>query len=93
MPLASAAFYGVDLNGEAIQNCQLHQVRIRGFQHQVKVIAHQAVGVHLPAGLLARFRQRLDQILAVHIIDENVLPGVPALRMIDPAAAAKAGVK
>jgi len=30
-----------------------HQVSVGRFQDQVEVVAHQAVGVHLPAGLLA----------------------------------------
>jgi len=44
---------------------------------------HQAVGVNLPICFLARFGQRLDEILTVHVIQENILPPVaPAHHMI-----------
>ena len=32
--------------------------------------------MHLPIGFLARFRQRLDEVLPVHVIQENLLPPV-----------------
>ena len=33
-----------------------HQVGLRRFHDQMKMIAHQAIGVNLPAGLAARLR-------------------------------------
>ena len=44
----------------------------------MKVVPHQAIGVHLKTGLLTGFRQRLEKVLAIDIIVENVLPPVPA---------------
>jgi hypothetical protein len=42
------------------------------------MIAHQAISMHLPAGLLARLSQRFDKIMAVNIVQENVFAPVPA---------------
>jgi len=49
------------------------QVGVGSFQDLVIVVAHQAEGVNLPAGFLARLGQGFDEILPVHIIEENVL--------------------
>src|SRR5678815_527462 len=47
------------------------------------VIGHQTVGMHLPIDLLASLRQRLDEILAVNVIEEDLLGVVaPAHYMI-----------
>ena len=46
--------------------------------HQVKMVAHQAIGMHLEAGLLAGLRQGLEKILPVHVIQKNVLTPVAA---------------
>jgi hypothetical protein len=35
----------------------VNQVRIRGFNHQVKVVGHEAIAVDLPEGLFAAFLQ------------------------------------
>ena len=40
------------------------------------VVAHQAIGMHLPTGFLARFGQCLDEVLPIHVIDKNGLPPV-----------------
>src|ERR1035437_494416 len=53
-----------------------HQVRFRGFQHQVVMIGHKTIRMHLPIGFLARFSQRLDEVLPVHVIQVNLLPPV-----------------
>ena len=60
-----------------------HQIGIGRFQHQMIMIAHQAIGVNLPVRFLARFGQRLEEILPVHIVQEDVLtPVTPAHDMI-----------
>ena len=47
------------------------------------VIGHQTVDMHLPIGLLASLRQRLDEILTVNVIEEDLLAAVaPAHDMI-----------
>jgi hypothetical protein len=42
----------------------------------MKMVAHQAIGMDLPTGLLAGLSQGFEKVLAVHIINENVLPAV-----------------
>jgi len=38
------------------------------------MVGHQTVGMHLPAGLLTRFGQGLEEILPAHVIQEYLLP-------------------
>ena len=68
-----------------------HQVRIGRFQNQVIVIAHQAIRVHLPAGFLASLRQRLDEVLSVHVVEVDCfLPVAPAHYVVQSALIFKA---
>src|ERR1039457_6989774 len=61
-----------------------HQVGLGRFDNQVKVVAHEAIRVHLPTGLLARLRERLQQPLPVLVILEDGLPPVaPIHHVID----------
>ena len=57
-----------------------HQIPVGRLNHQVKMIAHQTVGMNLKTALLARLRQRLDKFLPVHIRFKN-LP-LPLARLI-----------
>ena len=62
------------------------QVCVGGFQHQMIVVAHQAIGMHLPAGLLARLGEGFYKIVTVHVIEEDVLaPVTPAHHMVHGA--------
>ena len=47
-----------------------HQICFRRFDHQVEMITHQTIGVHLPVGLPARFGQRLQEPLPVVSVAE-----------------------
>src|SRR5690349_1552755 len=47
------------------------QVGVGGFQHQVVVIAHEAIRVNLPTGLLTSFGQRLEEVVSIHVIQEK----------------------
>src|ERR1044071_9301611 len=49
------------------------QIGVGGFQHQVVVIAHEAIRVNLPTGLLTSFGQRLEEVVSIHVIQENIL--------------------
>jgi hypothetical protein len=40
------------------------------------VIAHEAVGMHLPAGFLTGLDQCFEEILPVNVVQENVIPPV-----------------
>jgi len=52
----------------------LDEVCARGFGHQVKVVAHQAPGVHLPVGFLASLRQCPDKERAVVVTQNGKRP-------------------
>ncbi len=54
----------------------LNEIRIGGLDNQMKVVAHQAIRVELPAGLLTRFSQSLEEVLPVNVIQEDILPPV-----------------
>ena len=61
-----------------------HQVSPQRFHHQMKVMAHEAIRVDLPAGFRAGFAQSVQKPLPVRVILENGLPPVPAIHdMID----------
>lgn len=54
-----------------------HQVRPGRFHHQVKMVSHQAIGMHLEIGFLTGLRQCLEEILPVHIVLEDAFPPIP----------------
>src|SRR5260221_13688323 len=56
----------------------LDQIGIGRFQHKVKVILHQAIRVNLPSGFLAALCQRLEVILAIHVVQKDGLAAIPA---------------
>ena len=47
------------------------EVGLGHLDHQVKMVAHQAIGMDMSAGLLACLSQPFDEIMAVHIAQEN----------------------
>jgi hypothetical protein len=49
-----------------------HKIGLRGFDHQVKMVAHQAIGMHLPLGFLAGLAQRLQKELPILVITDDV---------------------
>jgi hypothetical protein len=53
-----------------------HQVGLGGCNHQMEVIGHEAISVNLKTSLLARFCQSLEEILPIHIIEEDLVPSV-----------------
>jgi len=55
-----------------------YQIGIGRFYHQVKMVRHQAVGMHLVTGLQARFGKRFEKVLAVHVIRKHVAFGIGA---------------
>jgi len=56
-----------------------HEIRLRGFQHEVKVLAHQAPGVELPARLAARFAQGVQESRAILVVALDRLGPDPAI--------------
>src|SRR5437899_97965 len=55
-----------------------NQIAVGSFQHDVIMIAHEAIGMNLPPGLFARFGQRLNEVMAVHIAQENIIALIPS---------------
>ena len=54
-----------------------HQVRLGRFHHQMKVVAHQAIGMHLESCLLTGLGQRLEKVLPIDVITKDILPPIP----------------
>jgi hypothetical protein len=54
----------------------IHQIGFRRFQHPMKVIAHEAIGMHLLRGFLRRLGQRLPKALPIHLVQEDILAAI-----------------
>src|ERR1700691_3035843 len=50
-----------------------NQIGLRGLDHQMEVIAHQAKSMHLPLCLLTGLLQSREKSLAIQIVLENIL--------------------
>jgi hypothetical protein len=50
-----------------------HQIGVRSFDHEVKVIGHQAIRVNLKPRLVAGFGQSLEKILPIDIARKDAL--------------------
>ena len=57
--------------------CDPFKIALRSFENQMKMIAHEPIGMHLENRILTVFRRGFWKILAIHIIVENVLPTIP----------------
>jgi len=55
-----------------------NQVRVGRFKQQMIMVAHQTIRVNLPTRFLTGFRQGLNEIVPVHIVEEYVLASIPA---------------
>jgi len=53
-----------------------HQIRAGDLDHQVIMVAQETIGLHLPARLLAGPGQGLEEVLAVNVVQEDVLTAV-----------------
>jgi len=53
-----------------------HQRRLRRFHHQMKMIGHQTIRMHLPAAALAGLAQCLNKPQPILIIPEDRLPSI-----------------
>jgi len=64
----------------ALKPCHAcYKMGLKSFQGKGIVIAHQAIRVHLPIGLLTCLRERLDEILSVHTVEILLSPRLPRL--------------
>src|SRR3989454_6446767 len=59
-----------------------HQVGIGRLHNQMKMVSHQAIGMHLETSLLASLGQGFEEILAVHIIVINLLATITATHQV-----------
>jgi hypothetical protein len=61
-----------------------HQIAQRRFHHEMEMIAHQAMGMHLPIALPARFSQGLYPQFSICISPNNIFATVaPVHHMIN----------
>ena len=61
-----------------------HEIGIRSFEHQMKMIPHQAIGMDLKAGFQACFCERFQKVLPVDVVMKDVFPTIsPAHDVID----------
>jgi len=56
----------------------LHQIGIGSFKDQVKVIAHQTIGMYLPTRFVTGFGQGPKKVLPINIVMKNILAPVSA---------------
>jgi hypothetical protein len=47
-----------------------------------KVLSHETVGVELPAGFLAGFSQRFEEIMPVNVVEKDFLATIPAAHQV-----------
>jgi hypothetical protein len=52
------------------------QVRIRRLHDEMEMVRHQAICMHLGSSFQAGLGKRLDEVLAIDIIEENILPPI-----------------
>jgi len=57
----------------------IHQVRLRTFQNQMKMIGYQAESMNLPLRLGANFAQARKKPVPIVIIDKNRLSTIPTV--------------
>src|SRR4026209_1667715 len=58
------------------------QIGLGRFGHQVKMIAHQTIGMDLPAGFLARLAQCFEEAVAVLIIAKDRFSPVATIHQV-----------
>ena len=55
------------------------QVGVGRLDHQVKMIGHQTIGMHLPGGLTTGFGQGLEEALSIFVVAEDGIAAVAAV--------------
>ena len=63
-----------------------HEVRLRRLQHQMKMVAHETIGVHLPPGLRASLAEGSEERLPVTILNVDSFPAVAPVHDVIPRA-------
>src|SRR5262245_18041746 len=60
----------------------LHKICPWRLYDQMKMIAHQTIGVYLPPGLLTGSTQHLEETLTIHVIPKNLLPSIASAHQV-----------
>jgi len=58
------------------------QIGLRRLDHPMEMIRHEDIGVNLPARLSANLAQRLNEALAIRVIDEDQFAPVTAIHHV-----------
>lgn len=58
------------------------KVRPRSLDDEMKMIAHQAIGMHLPASLRASLAERFQEGFSVDLVAKNCLPSIPTVQQM-----------
>jgi len=58
------------------------QIALGHLHHQMKVILHETIGLHLPISFRARLRQRGDKQLPIPVIVEDGFPPVATIHQV-----------
>ena len=56
-----------------------HEVGLRGFDDQIKVIPHETIGMNLPTGFPAGVPQCIEETTAIGVVEENGFAVVTAI--------------
>src|SRR5438309_10947516 len=59
-----------------------NQVWPRGFDYEMEMISHQAIGVHLPTGFAARLAQGREEAFSVVSVAKNILASISAVHHV-----------
>ena len=63
-----------------------HQVRLRSLHHQMKMVPHQAIRMHLPTGLGTPLPERVQKAPTIPLVEENRFsPVAPVHRVVNRA--------
>src|SRR5262245_12897318 len=58
------------------------QIGPRRFDHQMKMVGHQIIRMHLPSRFEARFAERVEEALAIGLVLEDRFPAVTSIQHV-----------
>jgi hypothetical protein len=59
-----------------------HQIRLRRFCHEMKMVWHWAIGMNLPASFRPSFGQSSQEIVSVNVRQKDVFATIPAAHQV-----------
>jgi hypothetical protein len=74
----------VEPNGVGAQQPahSFHQIRLRRFCDEMKMVSHQTIGMNLPGSFRASFGQSFQEIVAVNVRQKDVFATIPAAHQV-----------